>query len=121
MMKTKTKIKTPQEMFEEKQERIEKYVSDKDMAIRVSWAINVAVSVLSDVLGEKPKDTKRAIERIDEIADAILTLYRKHYSILQDRRDNARARELEMVDETEIELGEEAWEEMSPEERKLLG
>ena len=61
-------------MFAEKQERIEKYVNDKDINIRISWAVNCAVEVVKDL---DVKERTLYQNDIEMWADYFLNLFDK--------------------------------------------
>ena len=76
-------MKTPEQMFNEKQERIDKAIKRKEFretrqqtSISISWAINNAVNSLSE--NEKGKTWGRRLRLIKNRKDYFLDIYREY-------------------------------------------
>jgi len=96
MLKQQQIEKTPAQMFEERQKAIQKALSDKDVSIRTSWAINNAVLMAQSQSSEKKNIegnirwwTRWFLDYYDEVREYVL---------------NKKVRELEEEEELEEEF-----------------
>ena len=86
--------KTYEQIEEERAKRIEKYVNDRDLNIRVSWAINNAVHIANAIV--TPESTNDKVQDgIKQWAKWFLTYYEEireqeaHKMVKKDTQEKA--------------------------------
>ena len=102
---TGEKLESPKDMFLYKQERIKKYVDEKDINIRISWAINNAVQLVSSSLDGSRNSPKDYEEQIKGWTEWFLDYFKEKKQEVLDEEIKKVEKKSEQEDEAEMQIG----------------
>ena len=97
---TGEKLESPKDMFLYKQQQIKKFVDEKDINIRISWAINNAVQMLT----EKEKD-EELIYLTKKWTNWFLSYFKEKKQEVMDEELKKAEMKSEQEDEAEMNIG----------------